>query len=259
MKKDTHVPEGLTFLDLVSNQENACGAETDVLISQLGKKAPACLRQAGTVLSLLDRMASCWWGCRGGDHRLEYLCGRVASNARAAFRLLRFGFYDESLGICRGIGEVANLLQLFVSNVESLQCWRTCDPQQIRRNFGPADVRRKLESLGISPAIDKGRYSLLSERATHVNLRTIPQSHNFLGIPTAGARVQKEGIVVCLDELAISLSCATAFAARTVDIDSAMSKHIVSSSILLAKEIGGAHIKSIDDYHKHVLECLIDS
>ena len=89
------VPEGLSFLNLVWDQEDSCETETDSRIPNMGVKAPKCLEHIGTVLSLLDRMASCWWVCRGGDHLIEYLCGRVASNARAALRLLRFGFYDE--------------------------------------------------------------------------------------------------------------------------------------------------------------------
>ena len=48
------------------------------------RKAPRCLESLGTVLSLLDRASSCYWGCRGGDHVIEYFAGRVASSSRAA-------------------------------------------------------------------------------------------------------------------------------------------------------------------------------
>ena len=64
----------------------------------------------GTALSYLDRMASCWWGCRQSTHIEERLVGKVASNARAALHLMRAGYYDEALGLIRQIGETANLL-----------------------------------------------------------------------------------------------------------------------------------------------------
>jgi len=106
-------PEGSDFLKLVSQQEDACEARTASALPRLGKLAPACYRNLGTVLSLLDRAASCYWGCRGGDHVVEYIAGRSCSSARAARRLFEFGYYDESLSINRSIGEIANLLLLF--------------------------------------------------------------------------------------------------------------------------------------------------
>ena len=71
MNRETVVPEGRDFLELVWNQEEKCQTETDTLLPNLGKKAPAAMIHVGTVMSLLDRMASCWWVCRGGDHRID--------------------------------------------------------------------------------------------------------------------------------------------------------------------------------------------
>jgi len=79
-----HVPEGLDFLRLVPEQEDHCEERTRKLLPELGQKPPRCLEEFGTVLSLLDSAASCFWGCRGGDHVLEYLARRVASSARAS-------------------------------------------------------------------------------------------------------------------------------------------------------------------------------
>ena len=64
--KDTNVPEGTAFLELVWEQEDQCEKETDDRLPKMGERAPACIEQIGTVLSFLDRMASCWWVCRGG-------------------------------------------------------------------------------------------------------------------------------------------------------------------------------------------------
>ena len=64
----------------------------------MGKKAPECPSTFGTVLSLLDRVGSCFWQCPGGGHKahmIQYMAARASSFARAAFRLRKLGFYDE--------------------------------------------------------------------------------------------------------------------------------------------------------------------
>ena len=187
-KRSFVVPEEMDFLDLVWGQEDECEAATDRLIPSLGKKAPACLNHLGTVLSLLDRMASCWWACRGGDHLVEYLCGRVASNARAALRMMRFGFYDEALVLCRSIGEVSNLLQLFAVDSGTLADWKAATRKERMTNFGPMRVRKRLEDL-FEPLIKEERYRLLSEQSAHVVPNTRPQSHNVIGPPVCWGHI----------------------------------------------------------------------
>ena len=253
MIKDTYIPEGERFLEFVWAQEDECEAQTDSRIPSLGRKAPACLKHLGAVLSLLDRMASCWWMCHQGKHRIEYLCGRSASNARVVLRLLRFGFYDEALVLCRGLGEVANLMQLFVYDRKAFDEWENLSPQQIRREFTPVKVRLRLESLSMSPAIDEECYRLLSERAAHVHPGTRPQSYNILGVPFVGARIQDEGILVCLNELAVPLSLITAFGANVLKLDQATTKRIISCSRTLAEQIGGVTLSEIEDCYRQAL------
>ena len=252
VEQEQVVPEGLDFLDLIWRQEDECEAQTDSAFPDLGEKAPACLEEIGTVLSLTDRMASCWWGCGGGDHLIEYLCGRVETNTRAALRLVRFGFYDESLLLSRSIGEIANLFQLFVHDPDSLNVWKTSS--QRWREFRPVKVRDRLVKLKTSPLVADKRYGLLSSRAAHVQPDTRPQSHNVLRIPTATAILQLEGILTCLNEIALPLSGSACFGALLLDLDAATKESIISSAKRLVEEIGGAQITEIDDYRKHVLE-----
>jgi hypothetical protein len=251
---DAKVPEGAAFLDLVWHQEDDCEVETDKRIPSMGRKAPACLELVGTVLSLLDGMASCWWVCRQGDHVIEYLCGRVVSNGRAAVRLMRFGFYDESLALCRSIGEAANLLCLFQRDKAALEDWKASSRGDRLRNYSPVKVRVRLETLNVSVPINQERYTLLSERAAHVHPATKPQSHNVLGVPTAGASLQDEGLLVCLNELAVALALATTFGALLLDLEKTTRKHILLSAKALAEQIGGATITEIGDYHRQLRE-----
>ena len=249
MVNKANVPEGEDFLHLVWVQEDACEDQTDKRLPDLGKKAPACLGHLGTMLSYLDRMASCWWACRNGDHRIEYLCGRAASNARAILRLVRFGFYDEALLLCRGLGEVANLMQLFVSDSEALQEWKTSSPSQIRKKFSPVKVRIRIEGTSSSAVISQERYRLLSERVAHVHPSTTPQAHNFLGMPFAGSELQEAGILVCLNELAIPVCFIATFGTTLLELSKMTAKRIVLSARTLAEQIGEATFVNIDDYY----------
>ena len=252
--KDTRVPEETEFLQIVWEQEDECEKETDERLPTMGKRAPACIAQIGTVFSLLDRMASCWWVCRGGDHLIEYLSGRTVSTGRAALRLMRFGFYDESLLLSRSIGEIANLLCLFNEKPNSFEKWKQSSRSERMKEFSPVKVRLGLEAVLGTPPISQERYTLLSERAAHVHPETKPQSHNILGIPVAGAIFQDEGLLVCLNELAIALSLSTLFGALLLDLDKDLRKRIIGCAKTLAEQIGGATITEIGDYHQQVLE-----
>ena len=251
-KRAFHVPEEMDFLRLVWEQEDACETATDKLIPQLGEKAPACLKDLGTVLSLLDRMASCWWECKGGDHLIEYLCGRVASNSRAAIRMIRFGFYDEALTLCRSIGETSNLLNLFAIDSSSLSDWKALTRKERLSKFRPVKVRDRLKKSSLL-LINNDRYRLLSERAVHANPDTRPQSHNPLQLPRAGASVQREGVVLCLNELALSILPTLVFGTKLLNLESDIRDHILSASRSLADSIGSITITHIEDYHNKIL------
>ena len=205
------------------------------------------MKHIGTMLSLLDRMASCWWGCKKGDHRIERLCGRAASNSRAILRLIRFGFYDEALALSRGLGETANLMQLFQSDDQALNEWKRASPREIRIKFSTFHVRRRLEIVKKSPCIKEDRYRLLSERAVHVHPGTTPQCYNALGVPVAGAMPQDSRILVCLNEVALPLCIIAPFGAGVLDLEKEAKRNIILSARALAEQLGGAGITTIDE------------
>jgi hypothetical protein len=184
-KEDIEIPEGMAFIDRIFRLADTCSGLTRAKCLEMGEKAPACLTGLGTLLSLMDRLASCWWKCKGGDHTVEYLAGRVVSSARASLRLAFDGFYDESLSLTRSIGEIANLFSLFVSDPHSLAAWKCASKQERIRTFGPAAIRRRLEELGAPLPISDRRYSTLCEVAAHVTPATLPQGNNPLLMPTA--------------------------------------------------------------------------
>ena len=105
------------------------------------------------------------------------MCARAASNGHAAVRLLRMGYYDESLLLARSIGELANLLFLFHKDGTALEKYREARESWRKKweQFTPATVRGKLQQ----PPIDSQRYRTLSARSAHAGPSLNPQSFNL--------------------------------------------------------------------------------
>jgi len=237
----------------VSTLEDQCESETDQLMQGMGTKAPACLEHIGTSISLLDRMASCWWGCKGEEHTIEYLCGRASSNGRAALRLLRFGLYDESLLMARAIGESANLLQLFVFDPTELHKWKRSTRKERLEQYRPTAVRVKIEKTAAErPRVSRERYEALSSRAAHFQPSTIPQAHNILGVPMLNGIRQDAGIVVCLNEIALSVGLVAGFGSTMLGLAQETTQEILNHAKRLDDVLGRATITGIDDYFQQM-------
>ena len=245
------IPIGTDFLDLLRQQERSCEASFDNWLPHAGKKAPQTIETLGTVLSYLDRIASCWWGCDGGDHQQERLVGRAASNARAALLLLRAGYYDEALGVVRQIGELANLLWLFMNSSEAFLEWRNANESVRRRSFRAVRVRERLEDAELFMPLDESLYSKLSGTSTHANPDTTPQSHNVVGLPTMGAYFQEAGALVVLNHIAqlivFALLYATTLLQQSEDKVTAL-----RAGRKLAESIGAIDLETVEEYQEEV-------
>ena len=151
--------KGFEFLEHAWSLEDRCQVETDSHTADIGNGGRSRLDGIGTVLAYLSGMGSCFWGCSDKDHAVVYLCARAASNGHAAVRLLRMGYYDESLLLSRGIGEIANLLVLFCRNHTVLAEYRKSREgwEKAWRRFTPAEVRRRLKN----PPIDTQKILLI--------------------------------------------------------------------------------------------------
>ncbi|QGY03636.1 hypothetical protein MMSR116_18370 [Methylobacterium mesophilicum SR1.6/6] len=240
---------GKDLLDRIFDNQDRVAAVTDERWVQLGLQASACYAAVGTVVGYLDRMASCWWGCQGGHHRIEYLCGRATAQTLAALRLMRFGSYDEALLLCRSLGEIANLLFLFRVEPASFAEWMTASEGARRRSFSPVSVRMRLIAGGIDAPIDEHRYRLLSGRAAHVSPDTVPQSHNLLGVPGIGLGWQGIGAVVCLNEIATALALVTVAGSFVLGFDKQLQDEIHDVCRALVTHIGPidlGHVEKAD-------------
>jgi hypothetical protein len=250
----TPIPEGLDFIKLLHEIEENCGKVTDEQLLAMGVRAPETLKNLGTVLLALDGLASCLWGCKGDDHTIEYIAGRACSSAKAALRLLRSGYYDEALLIIRSIGEITNLLLLFLADKDSLVEWKSADKVKRQQNYRPVKVRHKLAELSVPLLVDERRYSELSEVAAHVTPQTKPQLHNLLGVPTIGGHFQLIGALVTLNELA-GVTALTAFAAaKLINPNEEVRKRVAELSLILLRSVGGIDLLNLEQVKRKLEE-----
>jgi hypothetical protein len=192
-------------------QEARCEQITDEVIPTLGKKAPLTLPSLERVLVYLDSIASCAFGCHGGDHALERLLFRCCNRARASVRLFRMGFYDESLMITRAVGETANLMLLFAADATAIDSWKHHE----RWTKSPVEVRKTLELAQRLMAVEQNRYFLLSGIAAHADPEFAPAAHNVLNRPLTPGTFSREGALVCLNEISLPIAFLT-FPATTI-------------------------------------------
>jgi hypothetical protein len=114
------------------------------------------------------------------------------------------GYYDEALGLIRGIGELSNIVILAAEDPQAIQEWINADAKTLKKKFKPMDVRKLLEDRDSQLMYaTKAWYSDLSESYVHVTPRTKPNDHS--GRAWVGGAFQKEGADKVFGELATVL------------------------------------------------------
>jgi hypothetical protein len=192
------VPSGLAHLAIIQKIADMTKAQT---IPLLAKEE---LKSVGISLNILYQAATCHRKCHGGGHTLERLCGRAYNHGCAAYHLLMMGFYDEALGLIRGIGELANIIILAAEDPIAIQEWIHADAKTLRSKFGPAQVRKLLEAKNSQLMYaTKEWYGELSESYIHVTPQTKPNEHG--GRALIGGIFQKDGAEKVFGELATIL------------------------------------------------------
>ncbi len=252
------VPEGITFLRRVQEVADACAQHTDQQLPKMGKAAPQIFENLGTVLSILYRMGACFWGCREGDHLIEYIVGRSCSTALAALSVMRFGYYDEALSLARNVGEASNLLTLFSRDKSSLERWRSLDDRTRKSEFSPVKVRLALEHFGLVDLglINEDRYRQLSTIGTHVSPQTKPQNYNPMAVPTLGALFQDIGVLVTLNEIGTAVGFLAPPAAMLLSLKRERWVHLKEAVIDLLSSVGGIHATDLDEVMRALQENL---
>ncbi|HEX7361904.1 MAG TPA: hypothetical protein VF283_15540, partial [Bryobacteraceae bacterium] len=237
-------------------QQDRCARESRVILSELPEAFRHAVESMGTLLSFGDGFASCIWGCHGKEHVIENLVGRAVSNARAAFRLIEFGHYDEALSLIRNIAEIANIMWLFYNQPAHIRSWLDLPEAERNREYSAVKVRLKLESIGATIPCDRDEYRDLCRAAVHPDPQVRPQAHNQNAIPTTGGYFQERAYVDCVSKLASSLASAIGPAAKVALLSKEIAEHIVSTcvSLLHATPTFSTQLEEISGCSKRLLD-----
>jgi len=241
-------PNMRDFLELNEIAAEQCSLATDEFSRVSGEKLPASINGLGSVLSLLYRASCCAWGCREGDHQCEWFAARVVNQGMSAYRLIRAGYYDESLMLIRGIGEIANLLWLFNADVTNFDQWSSSSRDERMRKFSPNAVRTKLTNLGgIGSPIDDNRYRHLCEVGTHPVPGFAPGHYSGTGRPVLGGLLQPVGVYVCITELSYAVAMCAIPLSKLLGLQEEQAKDLVSKALSLIESLGAFTILNYND------------
>jgi hypothetical protein len=230
---------GAKFIERIGEYETDCGAATIRELPNLGSKGKDCYQALGMTLALMDCAASCYWGCAGGDHRLEFLVGRATNSACAALSLAIRGYYDQALSIARTLGEIANLLALFAGDRATIDQWKSADEPTRKRTFSAVRVRLAIERLGAPLPIDQERYGRLSTFSIHQDPDSMPQAHNSHAQPITFSVFQPAGFLLGLNEIAIPVGFIALYVGILLDMEDETRKVFRDVGRALIESLGG--------------------
>ena len=190
---EDHTNPQTDFYSVLLRFEEECRIRTANGLADFPPEVGESLSVQLKLLEHLYRFSSCYWGCHGREHVFEYLGGRCVSSLVAAGRLSAIGYYDECLLLVRSVGEIANLLNLFLCDNTHLRQWFDNTELDRRRNYKPYKVREMLaEKQWFIPFSDE-HYGRLCEQYVHPNPDTKPQAHDDGDRPVLGAHYQGKG------------------------------------------------------------------
>lgn len=235
----SEAPDADGYIQLVRSFQEKCATLSWHRVSHLGQKAPVLVEALDILLSYLERAATCYGGCLGGDHRIEFLVGRVVSSCQAALLMMSSGYYDEALSVIRSLGEIANLMAMFVAAESEFERWKTLDEKTRRRDYSPVKVRLWLEQHGRVLVIAEKRYAILSSYSVHASPDSLPQAHGQHGNAIVGPIYQEAGFLLCLNELARPMAFIGVFSAKLIGVTDEIRNAANGISRMLAENIGG--------------------
>jgi len=148
------------------------------------------------------------------------------------------GYYDEALSIIRSLGEIANLMAMFVADKSKFERWKSLDERSRRREFAPVKIRLWLEQKGATLVVDERRFGALSAYSIHPSPDTLPQAHNEHGTSTIAPTYQEAGFLLCLNELARPMAFIGVFSTSLIDVSDEIKKTAQLVSRTLVEHIG---------------------
>lgn len=219
------------------------------LEGKVGERHPMTIKYLNPALFYLYNVACCSWGCSGGDHTIERMIGKAVNQAVCSFQLYRAAYYDESLMLTRGIGEIANLLYLFHFVPTSENDWKTLDERARYNKYKPSAVRKALAERSPLVPIEQDRYSRLCAIGTHPDPKEVPGHYTGIGLPVLGMVFQEVGAFVSINELAYAIGMITAIAPKLIKLEEELGRELKELSIQLIRNIGSF---TVLNYQEHL-------
>lgn len=239
-------PSGAGFLELVEAMGNKASEEVASQSTEFGVRLPKTFDRLGDTMSLLYKAATCGWGCRAGDHQAEWLIGRVVNQSMASYRLIRAGFYDESLMLTRGIGEIANLIWL-LREPAVLEAWRSASRKERMKTFSPSVVRKSFhDKFEREPFINGDRYRMLCEVGTHPVPWTGPNLYTGGSRPILGHLLQPAGLLIAINELGYAVGIAAVPTSNLLGLTEFAAASLGDAGQALIASIGGVTIENYE-------------
>ncbi len=222
----------IPFTDELITYEQQCLRESECYVARYTsiQEASFAFEQ---LLRLLYYFSICYWGCKEQGHLFEYLAGRIVNHGIASRRLIMTGYYDEALSLVRGIGEIANLLNLFWVDTNATSEWLNGDDRFRKKEFSPVAVRKKLEQLGAPIPIDQIEYATLSELVTHPSPSSRPNAHEVPDRPVVSSLFQEQGFKKTIWRLYWAIGMASGPIARLAPIPREQEEKLVELTIEL--------------------------
>ena len=218
------------MIELLKSFELECEVATGAYIDQNPNEYGEPWKNFQSLFGHLYLFSCCHWGCHGKHHVFEHLGGRIVTNASVAVRSIFHGYYDEGLALVRSIGEIANLVNLFMSRPSKLREWLDADETSRWQRFGPAEVRKMLEGDGVLVPFDKKHYGFLCE-SVHPAPHRAPNTYSDHGQPVLGLDFQERGFRLSFWNLLWATSVVCGPIARLAILDQPRAEEFVDLTI----------------------------
>lgn len=219
----------------VAEFEAICRGATDAHLQNSSAEFQKAMSDFDALLQHYYLFSCCHWGCHGKEHTFEHLGGRCVSHILSAYKLIRDGYYDESLSLVRSVGEIANLLNLFWVENSSVRDWLGFTEPERRKEFTPYKVRQRLMDNSWAVPFDDDHYKRLCQTVVHPTPDTRPNAHDDGERPVLGAYFQKIGFENASWELFYALSTVAGPIAKIADLKRDQAEIMVALTIPLFK------------------------
>jgi oligoribonuclease (3'-5' exoribonuclease) len=222
------LPSGkLIATEMKTTDENGTRALSLLSTDALGVRAAGLYVELDKAFWLIAAAASCYWGCGKKKHIVENLLRRTYNYGFSAFRLALLGFYDEAIGILRGVAELTNLLQLLSADRTLVSDWDPESGIDVWVKYNPEKVRNILQNnKRMVPIVDRDTYRHLCRMGVHVTSTSAHSSYRSDARTVVGADVSPVALILIMNQLTALLGHCIRFGSQLAITDTHLAREV---------------------------------